>query len=162
MALNATHKVTLTACATALAVAILTHWEGMDLRAHHQAIDPPGVITACIGRTNYDDPGLKSGETFTREQCEELLRQDLPKYFAMLQSCIHVDLPPHRLASMLSFVYNVGQGTFCRSSVVGALNTGHVQAACNNLMRYTRANRRVLQGLKNRRRAERSWCLRED
>jgi lysozyme len=134
----------------------------MDLRAKHQAIDPPGVITACIGRTNYDDPNLKAGDTFTKTQCQELLKQDLLKYDAMLLFCVHVDLPPHRHAALLSFVYNVGQGALCRSSVAHEINAGHVQAGCGALMRYTRANGKELQGLKNRRTAERAWCLRED
>lgn len=148
--------------AAALAVACLCTWEGMDLTAKHQAIDPPGVITACIGETNYDRKDLREGQRFTREECKRRLLEDMPKYAEQVDRCIHVDMPPHRRAAMISFTYNVGGATLCRSSVARNLNAGRVQEGCDALMLYDRANGRVLKGLENRRRYERDWCLRDD
>jgi lysozyme len=150
------------AAAAALTVACLCTWEGMDLTAKHQAIDPPGVITACIGQTNYDDPSLKVGQKFTRKECEERLLHDVPKYSKEVDRCVKVDMPPHRRAAITSFTYNVGGATLCRSSVAKELNAGNVQKACDALLRYNRANGKVLRGLDNRRRYERDWCLRND
>ncbi len=150
------------AAAAVLAVACLCTWEGMDLVAKHQAIDPPGVITACIGETNYDRPDLREGQRFTEEECKQRLLEDMPKYAASVDKCIHVDMPPHRRAAMISFAYNVGGGTLCKSSIARHLNAGRVQEGCDALMLYDRANGVVLQGLKNRREYERGWCLRTD
>jgi lysozyme len=150
------------AAAAALAVVCLTQWEGMDLIAKHFAIDPPGVITACIGRTNYDDPDLRAGQKFTPEQCKQFLLDDLPKYAAQLDRCLKVETPPHRRAALISFTYNVGGGTVCKSSVIRYINQGDVQRGCDALMNYTKANGKYLQGLANRRKFEREWCLRED
>lgn len=148
--------------AAVLAVACLCTWEGMDLTAKHQAIDPPGVITACIGETNYDRKDLKEGQRFTREECKQRLLEDMPKYSAEVDRCVKVDLPSHRRAALISFTYNVGGGNFCKSSVVRYLNAGDVQKGCDALLRYNRANGKVLKGLTNRRRYERDWCLRND
>lgn len=148
--------------AAALAVAALVQWEGMDLTARHQSIDPPGVITACIGETNYDDPALKAGQKFTPEECKQRLLDDLPKYAAQVDQCIHVEMPPHRRAALISFTYNVGGHALCKSSVSRYINAGDVQRGCNALLLYNKSNGAVRRGLDNRRRFEREWCLRED
>lgn len=151
----------LTAVFTAATV-LLGTWEGVDHTAKHQRIDPPGVITWCRGRTNYDDPSVKVGTYFTTAQCDGLLKQDLPRYNAMIDRCIHVPLGVNERAAMLSFVYNVGQGTLCKSSVARGFNAGNHKAGCEALMRFTRANGVVLRGLENRRRDERKLCLTRD
>lgn len=148
--------------AAALAAACLMQWEGMDLTAKHQSIDPPGVITACIGETNYDRKDLKAGDKFTREQCKQRLLEDMPKYAVAVDKCIHVAMPDHRRAALISFAYNLGQRALCKSSVARYLNAGKVRQACDAMLLYNRANRKVLKGLDNRRRFEREWCLRED
>jgi len=144
-------------------VPFLMGWEGIDLVARHQAIDPPSVITYCIGRTNADGGHVRPGQHFSREQCKEYLIHDSPKYNAALMACYPMDtLPPNRHAALVSFGYNVGPGTFCKSSVVRYLKQGRIRDACNALLRYDRANGRYLKGLHNRRVAERALCLRED
>ena len=157
-----------TATVVALTATLLIHWEGTDLTAKHNSFDPRGVITVCNGRTNYDDPKLKAGMKFTADQCRGFLEQDIPKYEAMLETCVPNanDMPPHRHAAFLSFTYNLGQGTVCKSSAVRYLNAGEIVAACNAMTLYDKANGVVLQGLKNRRTdrfwGERTWCLRND
>ena len=140
----------------------LSQWEGMDLTAKKYRHDPPGVVTACIGMTNFDRPDLKVGQTFTPEQCKRYLLEDLPRYSRQMERCIKADMPPHRRASMISFTYNVGGGNLCKSSVARHMNAGNVQEACDALLLYVKANGKYLRGLENRRRWEREWCLRND
>src|SRR5690349_6351260 len=117
--------------AATLAVACLCTWEGMDLVARHQAIDPPGVVTACIGETNYDRKDLKEGQRFTTEECKRRLLEDMPKYAAEVDRCIKVETPPHRRAALISFTYNVGGAALCKSSVARNLNAGRVKEGCD-------------------------------
>ncbi len=147
----------------ALVVASLVQWEGLTHTAKHERIDPPGVITVCYGMTNYDRP-LKAGQKFTTAECEEFLLRDIPRYADQARNCIPglADLPPHRQAAMVSFVYNVGEGTLCRSSVARYMNKGDITKACQSLMLYTKADGKVLRGLINRRKFEKAWCLRND
>ena len=146
------------AAVLAITIPFLGLWEGIDHVARHQAIDPSGVITYCNGLTNYDNPNVRVGEVFSDAECARLLRGELPRYLRMVDRQIKVAMPPHRYSAVLSFTYNAGESTLKKSSIKRNMTV----MACNDFMKYDVANHRVLQGLENRRRAERSFCLRED
>lgn len=177
MPLNRKHAIgTLTAGVIALAVGFLPHWEGFTNPrqggkvsvAIHQSFDPKGVITVCSGHTNLDDPDLKEGDVYTRAMCADVMAADLPKYNAELASCLPADfmVSDHQHVAMLSFVYNVGKGNFCNSSVGREFRAGHREAGCKNMGKFTRAAGHVLPGLERRRydkfMGEIAWCLRDD
>lgn len=146
-----------------LAAAFIGGWEGYAPVAVHNSFDPRNVITIGHGLTNYDLPGLKAGQKCGKEvDCATLFQKAMGKYDTELLRHVHVAMPPHRHAAMISFVYNVGEGNLARSSVVRYLNAGQTTKACNALLQWTKANGRVLKGLVNRRKAEREWCLRHD
>jgi lysozyme len=147
------------AAASAIAAPFIVKWEGYDPVAKQQKIDPPGVITVCNGITNYDLPGLKRGMKFTQEQCAELLRNAIPKYAAPIDKCVKVPISDNTRAALYSAAYNLGPGTVCKGSIVRKINAGDLQGGCNALLLYTRANGKFLQGLLNRRKAERELCL---
>lgn len=142
----------------AIAVAIICPFEGLALHAHHDRIDPKGVNTVCYG--HIEDVQLT--DSYTKVQCQEMLAADLPRYEALVEKCIHVPMPPHRHAAIISFTYNVGGGNLCKSSVARKLNAGDVHGGCNALLLYNRAVGVEIQGLTNRRIAERKLCLQED
>src|SRR5689334_18051004 len=146
------------AAAVALAVGMITVWEGYQKVGWHDPIDPPGINTVCYG--HIED--VEIGDTYTKTQCEEMLASDLPRYMAMVERCIHVPMPPHRHAAMISFTYNVGGGALCKSSVARKLNASDVQGGCDALLLYNRANGKEIRGLTNRRIAERKYCLMAD
>jgi lysozyme len=151
-----------------ICAAFLMVREGYAPVAKHEAIDPAGVITWCYGRTNFDDPSVKAGARFDRDQCKVFLEQDLPKYAAPVQECVPAfdAMPPQRQAALVSFAYNLGSATLCRSSVAREMNAGRVHQACDAMLLYNRVNGRVCDdvhcGLGARRRAERVMCLAED
>lgn len=151
-----------TAVAT-LTAAFLMPWEGYAPVAKHERIDPPGVITWCFGRTNFDDPTVKAGTRFTKEECKKQLEETIPKYSEQARKCIPnlYALPEPTQAAVISFTYNLGQGNLCKSRVAANLNRGppNIQAACDAMLAFTRANGKFIQGLLNRRRAERTLCL---
>jgi lysozyme len=146
----------------AICVTFLTAWEGYEPVAKHERADPPRVITACYGMTNYDRP-LNVGERFTKAQCAEYLAQDLPRYEIGVRKCIPAfdDMPPSRQASLISFSYNLGPVALCKSSVAKNLNAGKVAAGCGAMMNFVYANGKYLRGLANRRTAERALCLKD-
>ena len=73
------------AAATALVVPLVAKYEGTVLRTYR---DPIGIITACTGHTG---PELRMGQTFTRQQCEAMLYQDLAQHADAL-GCIRQPL----------------------------------------------------------------------
>jgi lysozyme len=148
-----------TAAAAAIATPFIISWEGYDPVAKHFAIDPPGIITVCSGITNYDLPGLKAGMKFTKDECAALLRNAIPKYTAPIDKCLKVPVSDYTRAALYSAAYNLGPGTVCRGSIVKRINSGDLVGGCNALLLYNRANGRFIQGLLNRRKAERELCL---
>ncbi len=149
----------------------LPKWEGpvkATQVAIHQKFDPRGVVTVCSGITNYDIKTLKPGDVYTRAMCDDALAAALPKYNAMLASCLPPDfaVSDHQHTAMLSFVYNVGRGNFCNSLVGREFRAGNRAAGCRAMGNFTRAAGKKLAGLVRRRYekfdGEIAWCLRED
>ncbi|UNV89510.1 MULTISPECIES: lysozyme [unclassified Comamonas] len=139
--------------AVALAVPLVQKYEGTVLRSYR---DPVNVLTSCTGHTG---PELRDGQTFTREQCEEMLYKDLAKHADAL-SCVRAPLTDGQRAAFLSFAFNVGDDAFCRSTLVRKANAGDIDGACAELSRWTYAGGKELPGLVKRRAAERQLCER--
>lgn len=139
----------------ALAVGMIAVFEGCYTYAYR---DPVGIPTVCFG--HIED--VQMGDRYTKDQCKQMLLDDLPRYQAQVDQCIHVPMPPHRQAAILSFTYNVGGGALCKSSVARGLNKGDVQGGCDALLLYRYAKGIPLPGLKTRREEERRHCLRGD
>lgn len=139
------------AAAAALAVSLVTAWEGYKPMAY---ADPIGRMAICWG---HDDQTLLRGTVYTRARCEALLAEDLSKHADALK-CIKTPLTDGQRAAFVSFAYNVGATQFCGSTLVRLANAGNLAGACAQLDRWVFAGGKRLQGLANRRAAERKAC----
>ncbi len=137
--------------AVALAVPLVAKYEGTVLRSYR---DPVGIVTACTGHTG---PELKIGQTYTRQQCEDMLYKDLAKHADAL-ACVSQPLTDGQRAAFVSFAFNVGEGAFCGSTLVRKANAGDIDGACAELSRWIYAGGKQLPGLVKRRAAERQLC----
>lgn len=137
----------------ALLVPLVMYFEGTVEKTY---ADPIGILTACTGHTG---PELKKGQTFTPEQCREMLYQDLLKHADDID-CIKTTLNDAQKAAFISFGFNVGKQKLCASTLAKKANAGDLVGACNELRRWTLAGGKELPGLVARREAERSLCLR--
>ena len=139
------------AAAAALVVSTVAIYEGTVLRTYR---DPIGIVTACTGHTG---PELRMGQTFTKEQCTEMLYVDLLKHAQALE-CVKRPMSDGQKAAFLRFAFNVGNGAFCSSTLVRKANAGDMPGACAELSRWTYAGGKQLPGLVNRRAVERKLC----
>lgn len=137
--------------ALALAVPLIAHFEGTVFRTYR---DPIGILTSCTGHTG---PELMMGQTWTQEQCDQQLYGDLMKHAPALD-CVQRSLTDGQRAAFLSFAFNVGNGNFCKSTLVRKANAGDMPGACAELSRWTLAGGQELPGLVRRRAAERAMC----
>ena len=137
--------------AVAMVLPVVLLYEGT---VHSTYKDPINKITACTGHTG---PELRMGQTFTKEQCETMLYGDLLKHADAL-NCIKTPLADNQKAAFLSFAFNVGNGAFCKSTLVRKANAGDLMGACAELSRWVMAGGRELPGLVKRRAAERQLC----
>lgn len=141
-----------TAGALSTATAVVSYYEGYEPTAYR---DPVGIATICYGHTAT----ARMGQTLSQAECTDLLQADLGTAFAAVDRRAQVDLPPPTRAALASFVYNVGEGNFARSTLLRKLNAGDLRGACHELSRWVYAGGRKLNGLVKRRATERELCL---
>ncbi|WP_069445607.1 glycoside hydrolase family protein [Methyloceanibacter stevinii] len=138
-----------------LAISIIGGYEGLRLYSYKDVV---GVWTACFGETE----GIKPGMRFTREQCDRMfVDSGLTRHERALRRCLTSpdEVPMKTYVAMLSLAYNIGEGGFCRSSVVRRWNAGDHYGACDAFLMWNKAGGRVVQGLVNRRKSERKLCI---
>jgi lysozyme len=98
--------------------------------------------------------------TFTMEEIDVILQKDLDKFVAgVLRYCPSAINNQGWLDALVSFSFNVGLGTLQRSTLRQKHNRGDYQGAADEFLKYCKAGGKVLRGLENRRKDERSIYL---
>lgn len=141
--------------AIALSGSLVAYYEGKENKVY---VDPVGILTSCFGHTGQE---LKLGQKFTDDQCLEQLAEDLVEHDKGMLKAIQVPLTDYQHAAFLSFCYNVGVKACTSSTAFKLLNKKEYKKACDQLLRWNKANGKVLRGLTKRREAERKLCLGE-
>jgi lysozyme len=137
----------LTGAALASALALATHFEGTRYNAY---LDPVGIATICQGHTQ----GVKLGQNATAAQCEAWLGEELEASAQAVDLLTTAPVGSLSMVALADFVYNVGSGTYQRSSVLREWNAGRPCVAATWLLKYNKAGGKVLPGLTARRVAE--------
>lgn len=146
-----------------LATATLERWEGDVLRVYADNL-AGGIPTYCAGRTDWQAP---VGARLTSDECREVNKATLLEFgYAVLGCTTWAHLTPARLVALTIFAINVGKEGACGSQAVQAINAGRVVQGCNLIARtpggapnWSYADGKYVQGLQNRRQAERGMCL---
>lgn len=133
-------------------LALIRQFEGLRLLAYKDAV---GVPTIGYGTTR----GVKMGMTITKEQAEELLRQDVERFEPEVLRLVKVPLAQSQWDALLSFTYNLGSANLESSTLLKLLNKGDYQAAADQFPRWNKAKGKVLNGLTARRAAERALFM---
>ncbi|PJO36257.1 glycoside hydrolase family 24 [Delftia acidovorans] len=153
----------LAALTSPLAFQTLERWEGnvLQVYADHLA---GGLPTYCAGRTN---PAAVVGTKLSSDQCQAINKTTLLEYGYAVLGCVNWDyLTPQRLIGLTMFAVNVGKNGACGSQAVRQINAGNLRAGCDLIARtpdgrpnWSYADGVFVQGLQNRRQAERALCL---
>jgi len=72
---------------------------------------------------------------------------------------VKVELTQNQFDMLVSFVFNVGEGQFKRSTLLRLLNQGDYEGAANELPKWKFDNGKMIQGLLNRRLEEQKIFL---
>ena len=130
----------------------LKQWEGLKTKAYK---DAGGVWTIGYGHTaTAGEPKPRAGMVITAAEAERILLKDLVQYEAAIENNVKVKLTDNQFAALVSFVYNIPLASFKKSKLLKKLNAGNYDAVPTELMKWTKAGGKKLQGLVNRRRAE--------
>lgn len=136
------------------AASICRRFEGLYLKPY---LCPAGVPTIGYGATFYQDGKKVSlrDKPITKEQAEDLLTYHLKQYFLkeVLLLCYTLDTES-KTASILDFAFNVGLGNLKVSTLRKRILSKNWEDVPNQLMRWNKAQGRVLKGLTLRREAE--------
>ena len=116
---------------------------------------PGDVPTIGFGTTE----GVKMGDRTQPIQALQRALNDIQKFEGAIKKCVKVPLHQYEYDAYISLSYNIGAKNFCGSTLVKKLNTGDYEGACKEILRWNKANGRVIQGLVNRRQEEYQKCL---
>ena len=144
-------------------VAMLERLEGNVLHVYADSL-ANGLPTRCAGDTNHSMP---VGTKLTADDCREINKLTMIKYGSSVLACTKWEhLNGDRLVGLTLFAINVGSSSACNSQAFKAINAGRIQEGCdllatkpNGQPNWSFASGRYVQGLQNRRQAERKLCL---
>jgi lysozyme len=134
----------------------IARFEGCVLHLYN---DPAQNATIGVGHLVHagpirgDEPAeLRNG--ITRDAALALLQQDAADAAAAVARQIKVPLEQHQLDALISFVFNVGEGSLQASTLRRRLNAREYTAVPAELDRWVFASGKRLPGLVRRRKAE--------
>lgn len=130
---------------------IIAH-EGYSDRAY---IPVPGdVPTIGFGTTS----NVRMGDRISPPEALRRAVVDISTKESAIKRCVKVSLTQYEYDAYTQLTYNIGEGAFCKSTLVSRLNKGDYAGACSEISKWTRAGGREVRGLVNRRSQERRLC----
>ncbi len=138
-------------------VTLIKQFEGLRLDAYRDAV---GIWTIGYGHTaEAGVPEPCAGMRITRQEADALLARDLGKYETAVDEAISRPVAQNQFDAMVSLCFNIGEGNFAKSRVVGCFNSGLDYEAAQAFLAWTKAGGASLPGLRRRRQAERRLFL---
>ncbi len=137
---------------------LIKRFEGFRLEAY---LDIGGVPTIGYGTTVYQDGKIvKLCDKITQEQAEKELLICCENLIKSILVHVKAPLNDNQLAALTSLVYNIGRDAFYRSTLLKYLNKKNYDKAADEFLKWVFDNNVKIQGLINRRKAEREVFLR--
>jgi len=111
----------------------------------------------------HASPDIHSGMRWTQRQCDNALAADLCRFEATVRDGIG-DKPTtqDQFDSFCSLCFNIGPAAFKSSTLLKMHKAGRTMEAADQFLRWNRNAGKVMQGLTNRRQAERALYLGTD
>ena len=137
------------------AIILIKHHEGVRNKPYKC---PAGLWTVGVGHLIGDGRTLPDewNKTFTQEEIDAILKRDLNRFeLGVCKMLPSVQLKQCEFDALVSFSFNLGLGTFQRSTIRQALLRGDKETAMESLVKYCKAGGKILKGLQNRRLDER-------
>jgi len=139
----------------AWAARFVAKWEGFLATAYLDTIASPAVWTIGYGHTG---PDVRPGQRISKARALALLAKDLRFAARAVARCIHVPLTARQRIALISLAFNCGPGAVDGSTLQRELNAGHYRRAADCFLDWVHADGEVIEGLVNRRKAER-WMF---
>lgn len=136
---------------------LLEQFEGLRLEAY---LDSAGIATIGFGTIRYPNGSkVKLGDKTTKSQAKEYKLHDLKEFESTVNTSVKVPLTQNQYDALVSLSYNIGSGAFKNSTLLKKLNSGDYKGAAEQFLVWNKVNSKRVQGLVNRREAERNLFL---
>lgn len=99
------------------------------------------------------------GQTCTEEQAEAWFQADTGWAAADVMRDVDVSMTQNQFDALVSFTYNAGGPALAHSTLLRDLNEGRPQDAANEFLKWDYCHGVELEGLEDRRKAERALFL---
>jgi lysozyme len=139
------------------AARFVARWEGFIPTAYLDTIANPPVFTIGYGHTH----NVRPGQVVTEAEARKLLAADLRDAVRAVTTKVKVKLTVRQRIAVISAVFNIGPGLLEGTHFIEALNAKRYTEAANRLLEWDHAGGVVVEGLRNRREAERWLFLHE-
>lgn len=148
-------------------MAFLERWEGAGQYVVYADTLAGGLPTVCKGITKHTSPyPVVVGERWSKAKCDEVEQYVVLETQRALQQCVTAAVPQSVFDALTSHAHNFGWPRTCASQSVVAINVGDMERGCDLLAykpdgspNWSNVGTRFIQGLHNRRKAERELCL---
>ncbi len=132
-------------------LALIKLYEGFSSEIY---ICPGGYPTIGYGHLVRDHEKLFFDDGITRQEAEDLLRQDVRSSECAVLRLIRVPLSDGQFDALVSFTFNLGSGALQSSTLRRKLNRKDYDGAAAEFKRWVWSGGRKLKGLQRRRHAE--------
>ncbi|AWL27165.1 lysozyme (plasmid) [Acinetobacter defluvii] len=136
---------------------MIKDFEGLELKAYQ---DSGGIWTIGHGTIRYPNgTKVQKGDTCTAGQALEWLKNDCLWVDACLDRYVTTKISQNQFDALASFIYNVGETAFKNSSMLRLINANELRSAANQFDVWVHVKGKRVQGLVNRRNAEKRHFL---
>ena len=133
---------------------LICEFEGLKLK--------PYLCSARISTIGYGNTYYPNGkrvtlldDAITKEYAFEIFKTIADKFAKRVDDMVKTELTQNQFNALVSFAYNVGTGAFATSTLLKKVNNNPNDVAIKNeFLKWVRANKKVVQGLVNRRNKE--------
>lgn len=135
-------------------IELIKHFEGIYLNAY---LDIAGIATIGRGTIRYPNgKAVKIGDNCTIEQADEYLMYEIAEKETHVRRLTEgVTLNQGQYDALVSFVYNLGQGSLGRSLLLRKVKANpNDPTIASEFMRWNKAAGKVAEGLTRRRKSE--------
>ena len=138
---------------------LLEQFEGLRLESY---LDSANIYTIGFGSIKYSDgSNVRKGDKITKDQAKQYKLHDLKEFESTVNTSVTVPLSQNQYDALVSLSYNIGSGAFKNSTLLKKLNSGDYKGAAEQFLVWNKVNSKRVQGLVNRREAERNLFLSE-
>ena len=131
---------------------LIREFEGFSVQAY---LDTGGVWTIGFGTIKYPNgKRVVKGDVCTQSEAEQWLKNDSKWVDACLDKHIKVSVTQNQFDALASFVYNIGETAFIKSTMLTLINQNSMATAASQFDRWVFDNGKRIQGLVNRRNKE--------